>query len=146
MELRSSPILLRLSTGEGGWWRSGSPCCGGRGRRPPVAGGSRLPRMSGAGRGPSWRGGCGRGSVRVDSGGVFSSAVLTVELFPLSFFRAAELWASSGLALVVFNGLAIDEEEEDDSFFLGSPPSPVFFFTLSLFTFGPSVFTLTFTF
>lgn len=82
----------------------------------------------------------------MDTGGVLSRAVLTVELFPLSFFRAAELWASSGLGLVVFKGLGTEEEEDEDSFFLVRTPSPVFFFTLSPFTFVPSVFALTFTF
>lgn len=46
-----------------------------------------------------------------------------------------------------FNGFATEEEEEDEeSFFLVTTPSPVFFFTLSLFTFTTSVFALGFTF
>lgn len=55
---------------------------------------------------------------------------------------------SSGLALTLFKGLAAEEEEEDDegSFFFAKTPSPVFFFTLSGFTFTASVFTLGFTF
>lgn len=52
--------------------------------------------------------------------------------------------ASSGLALMVFTGLATEEHEE--SFFLVTTPSPVFFFTLSLFTLTLSVLTLAFTF
>lgn len=76
-----------------------------------------------------------------------SRAGLAVELLLLSFFGAVELNVSSGFALMVFNGLATEEEEEDeDSFFLITPTSPVFFFTLSLFAFTPSVFTLAFTF
>lgn len=74
-------------------------------------------------------------------------AGLTVELLPLSFLGAAELKVSSGLALMVFSGLATEEEEEDEeSFFLIAPASPVFFFTLSLFAFTASVFTLALTF
>lgn len=54
---------------------------------------------------------------------------------------------SSGLPLMFFNGFATEEEEEDEeSFFLVTTPSPVFFFTLSLFTFTTSVFALGFTF
>lgn len=52
------------------------------------------------------------------------------------------LWTSSDLDLVVFDGLAAEEE----SFFLGVTISTVFLFTLSLFTFTASVFTLAFTF
>lgn len=84
-----------------------------------------------------------------DSGGVFIGAGLTVELLPFSFFGVVELEASSGLGLTVFNGLATEEEEEEEveSFFLVTTASPVFFFTLSLFTlFTLSVFTLAFTF
>lgn len=83
-----------------------------------------------------------------DSGGVFIGAGLTVELLPFSFFGVVELEESSGLGLTVFNGLATEEEEvEVESFFLATTASPVFFFTLSLFTLLTlSVFTLAFTF
>lgn len=80
-----------------------------------------------------------------DSGGVLSKAGLIEELVPFSFFRVFELGVSSGLVLMLFNGLATEEEDED-SLFLDTTPSPVFFFTLSLFTFTPSVLTLAFTF
>lgn len=53
--------------------------------------------------------------------------------------------ASSVLGLMVFNGLATEEDDEEESFFLGTTAS-VFFFTLSLLTFTPSVLTLAFTF
>lgn len=69
-----------------------------------------------------------------------------MELLLFSFLGVVELGASSGLALVVFNGFAIEEDEEEDSFFLGTTASPVFFFTLSLLTFTASVFTLALTF
>lgn len=69
---------------------------------------------------------------------------LTPELLPLSFFGVVELGASSGLALVVFNGLMTEGDEE--SFFLVTSPSTVFFFTLSLFNFTISVFAFAFTF
>jgi len=55
------------------------------------------------------------------------------------------LGASSGLALVVFNGFATEDDEDEESFFLVTTTS-VFFFTLSLLTFTASVFTLAFTF
>lgn len=71
---------------------------------------------------------------------------LVVELLLFSFLGVVGLGASSGLALVVFNGFATEEDEEDDSFFLVTTPSTVFFFNLSLFTFTPSVFTLALTF
>ncbi len=66
-------------------------------------------------------------------------------LLLFSFLGVVELGASSGLALMVFNGL-VTEDEDDESFFLVTTPSPVFFFTLSFFTFTPSVLTLAFTF
>lgn len=70
-----------------------------------------------------------------------------MELLLLSFFGAVELNDSSGLGLTVFSGLATEEDDdEEDSFFLIAPTSPVFFFTLSLFAFTPSVLTLAFTF
>lgn len=99
--------------------------------------------MSGPCRGPSWREGWGRGSVREESGGVLRRAGLTAEVLPLSFFRVVELGPSSGLVLVAFDVLETDDE---DSFFLVSTPSPTFFFTFSPFAFAPSVFPLTLTF
>lgn len=69
-----------------------------------------------------------------------------MELLAFSFLRVFELGASSGLALIVFNGLATEEEDEEESFFLITTPSPVFFFTLSFFNLTPSVLTLAFTF
>lgn len=83
--------------------------------------------------------------MREDSGGVLSRTVLPVELLLLSLFGAAALEGSSGLGLVVLEGLETEDDEED-SFFLVTATSPVFFFTLSPLTFDPSVFTLTFTF
>lgn len=68
-----------------------------------------------------------------------------MELLLFSFFGVVELGASSGLVLTGFNGLATDVEDEE-SFFFVTPVSPGFFFTLSLFTFTASVFTLGFTF
>lgn len=72
-------------------------------------------------------------------------AGLIEELFPLSFLGVVELRPSSGV-LMVLTGLETDDDEEEDSFFLVTNPSPVFFFTLSLFDFTPSVFTRAFTF
>lgn len=61
----------------------------------------------------------------------------------MSFLGVVELGPSSGF-LMVLAGLESDDDE--DSFFLVTTPSPVFFLTLSLFDFTPSVFTRAFTF
>lgn len=81
-----------------------------------------------------------------DSGGVFSRGGLTAELLPLSFLGVVELGASSGLVLRVFDGLATEGEDEESFFLVTTAASPVFFFTLSVFAFTGSVFTLGFTF
>lgn len=70
---------------------------------------------------------------------------LSGTLFPLSFLGVVELGPSS-VFLMVLTGLETDDDEEEDSFFLVTTASPVFFFTLSLFGFTPSVFTRAFTF
>lgn len=67
-------------------------------------------------------------------------------LLGFSFLDRDELMVSSGLLLTVFTGLAAEEEDEEESLFLATSASPVFFFTLSLLVFTPSVFTLAFTF
>lgn len=72
------------------------------------------------------------------------SGGLAVELLLFSLLGVVEFGASSDF-LMVFNGLAAAEVDEE-SFFLGATPSVVFFFTLSVFTFTPSVFTLAFNF
>lgn len=72
-------------------------------------------------------------------------AALPVELLDLSFLAAAECEASSGWVLMVFAGLAADEEVEL-SFLEAVTPSPGFFFTFSVFVLMTCVLTLARTF
>lgn len=72
-------------------------------------------------------------------------AGLPVELLDLSFLEAAELEASSGWVLMVFTGLAADEEVEA-SFLEVVTPSPGFFLAFSVFVLITCVLTLALTF